>query len=520
MERRHFLQTMFGAAGAMALGARAATLAGEAPAVASTGTATTASLDAYAAAFEAERAAHPWTLGYVGLQADAAPMPLTLRGRLPAGLAGAFYRNGPARHTLGGQRYHHLFDGDGMVQKYTLSERGIVHQGRFVRTEKFLADSAAGHPVRAAFGTNPPGAEPIASPDAINVANTSVVHHGGELLALWEGGSATRLDAQTLATGERKVWSPDYAGMPFSAHPRIEADGTLWNFGVTSSMGMLSIYRIKPGGELASATTIKVPDIAMVHDFAVTAQHLVFLLPPLVFDRTRMEAGETFLDSHVWKPELGMRALVLHKDRLDAPQWFELPAGMVFHIGNACEDRGVIRLDYIRSPSAWNALNGLKELMQGRYAPHEFASVALVELDLKSGRARQSLLPHVAEFPRIDPRVVGQGYSQVFTAERVNPGPRPGFDAVMRLDVTTGEHDGYRYGPDVMVEEHVFVPRRASSGAGKEGDGWLVGTALDLKRGQMLFSVFDAQHLRDGPIAQATLPRVMPLGLHGIFVPA
>lgn len=502
MERRHFIQALFAVAGASSFGARAA-----APAA-----------DEYAAAFAASRASKAWTLGYVGLQADVAPMPLTLRGRIPAELTGAFYRNGPARHMLGGQRYHHLFDGDGMVQKYSLSERGIVHQGRFVRTEKFLADSAAGRPVRAVFGTNPPGAEPIPAPDAINVANTSVVNHGGELMALWEGGSATVIDAQTLTTRGPKVWSPDYAGMPFSAHPKIEPDGTLWNFGITSSLGLLSIYRVKPSGELASATTIKVPDIAMVHDFAVTEQHLVFLLPPLVFDRDRSEAGETFLDSHVWKPQLGMRVLVLHKDRLEAPQWFELPTGFVFHIGNACEDRGVIRLDYIRSASAWNATTALKELMRGSYEPHEHPSVGLVELDLQTGRARQSLLPMVGEFPRVDPRVVGRRYTQVFAAARLDAGERPGFDGVMRLDVTSGAREVYRYGADVMVEEHVFVPQPGTGG--REGEGWLIGTALDLRRQHMLFLVFDAQHLADGPIAQGELPRVMPLGLHGIFVRA
>lgn len=502
MNRRNFCQSAAAAAGLVTLGVRAA-----APAA-----------DDWASAFAAQRITEPWTLGYVGLQADAEPMPLALRGHMPPALSGAFYRNGPARHELGGQRYHHLFDGDGMLQKYTLSDRGIVHQGRFVRTEKFLADSAAGHPVRAAFGTNPPGAEPIPAPDAINVANTSVVSHGGELMTLWEGGSATRMDAQTLATRGLKVWSPEYAGMPFSAHPKLEPDGSLWNFGVTSSQGLLSIYRIKASGELAQAVTIKVPEMSMVHDFAVTEHHLVFLLPPLVFDRARFEAGETFLDSHVWRLQLGMRVLVLHKDRLENPQWFELPAGFVFHIGNACEDRGLIRLDCIRSNSAWNATTALKQLMRGRYEPREHPSVAVIEINQHTGRAQQSLLTMVGEFPRVDPRFVGRRYAQVFAAARIDAGARPGFDAVMRVDVTSGSRDVYRYGADVMVEEHVFVPRPV--GSGSEGDGWLVGTALDLERRQMLFSVFDAQRLAAGPIAQGTLARVMPLGLHGIFVPA
>lgn len=503
MQRRDFSRSLVAAAGLAALGARAAS---------------SPEGNAVQAAFEAQRGSRAWTLGYVGLQADAAPMPLRLHGRLPPGLQGSFYRNGPARHSLGGQRYQHAFDGDGMLQRYTLTGQGIVHQGRFVRTEKFVADSAAGRPVRAAFATHPPGADAVTSPDSINAANISVLQHGGELMTLWEGGSATLMDGQTLATRGPKVWSPETAGMAFSAHPKLEPDGTLWNFGVTSFRGLLSIYRINAGGELVQATTFPVPDIAMVHDFAVTARHLVFLLPPLVFDTERARSGSSFLDAHVWKPELGMRVLVLPKDALDRPQWFELPAGFVFHLGNAWEDAaGVIRLDYMRSPSAWHATSGLRAVMRGDYEARDFASVTLLRLDTKTGRAQQTLLTHVAEFPRIDPRVVGRQHRQLFLASRQALGDRPGYDAVMRLDLTSGNTDSYRYGNDVMVEEHVFVPR---PGGTQEGDGWLVGTALDLAKQQMLFSVFDARRLAAGPLAQGTLARVMPLGLHGIFVPA
>lgn len=49
------------------------------------------------------------------------------------------------------------------------------------------------------------------------------------------------------------------------------------------------------------------------------------------------------------------------------------------------------------------------------------------------------------------------------------------------------------------------------------GQTWVLGTALDLKRQAMLFSVFDGQRLAAGPVAQGTLARVMPLGLHAIF---
>ena len=53
-----------------------------------------------------------------------------------------------------------------------------------------------------------------------------------------------------------------------------------------------------------------------------------------------------------------------------------------------------------------------------------------------------------------------------------------------------------------------------------EGDGWLVGPFLDLERGASGLSLFDAQHLADGPLWQGLLPYPLPLGLHGTFVAA
>ena len=71
----------------------------------------------------------------------------------------------------------------------------------------------------------------------------------------------------------------------------------------------------------------------------------------------------------------------------------------------------------------------------------------------------------------------------------------------------------YRYGPHTIVEEHVWVPDA-------RGPGWVLGTALDYARKQTLLSCFAADAMADGPMAQATLPYALPLGLHGVFVAA
>lgn len=74
-------------------------------------------------AFQAQ-SAQPWTLGFRSMDSDrlhTASLPMD--GAMPQALSGVFYRNGPARHERGGMRYHHWFDGDGMVRTASIPIR-------------------------------------------------------------------------------------------------------------------------------------------------------------------------------------------------------------------------------------------------------------------------------------------------------------------------------------------------------------------------------------------------------------
>ena len=95
---------------------------------------------AQAADFAANVAHQPLLTPFKGVtdasgdcQADA-----RVRGLWPAALRGRFYRNGPALFERQGERYHHWFDGDGMVQQFTLEDGRISHRGRLVRTAKLI----------------------------------------------------------------------------------------------------------------------------------------------------------------------------------------------------------------------------------------------------------------------------------------------------------------------------------------------------------------------------------------------
>jgi carotenoid cleavage dioxygenase len=476
-----------------------------------------ATADPWMADFRQAEASQPWTLGYRTPAGDFTGASAHVSGRFPAAVQGVLFRNGPAVHDMGGQRYQHWFDGDGMVQRYAITATGVTHSGKVVHTPKFVAEKAAGKRLLEAFGSKWPGLQQVTGPDAFNAANTSVLAINGELLALWEGGSAFAMDPMTLETRGAKVWSPETRGVPFSAHPRVDADGTVWNFGVSALSDMLVLYEIGPDAKLRRAQPVRTPHTSYVHDFAITERHLVFLLPPLVLERGRMHDGNSFVDSHVWRPELGMRVLVVDKADFSRQQWLELPAGFMFHLGNAWEDaQGIIRVDYVHAATP-DALYGTdRALMRGQMSQRPEYHIATARLDPARGQASQELLTMQAEFPRIDPRLTGRRHRHLLHATQSLP-THPGFSAVARTAVETGRTDIYSYGADHLVEEHLFIPE---PGTAPGGAGWVLGTALDLKQRRTVLTCFRADRLANGPVAQAKLPYALPLGLHATFTPA
>ena len=472
--------------------------------------------------FAASLARDPRLLAFANPHAPQVGAPLrTVAGRLPAGLTGTLWRNGPAEHDRFGHRYGHWFDGDGMIQAFTFDGAGVTHRGRILDTPKRRRETRAGRRALPAFGTVPPHPEPIRRPDDMNAANTSLLAHGDRLLALWEGGSALDIDPATLAARGFVGWRDDLAGLPFGAHPKREPDGTVWNIGVAiNPRPVLLLYRIDPAGKLAGFGHLPVAPLGMVHDFIVTERRLVALLPPFVVEPERFASGHTsFLDAHAWRPELGTRALVFDKDTLEPVARHALPAGFHFHHGNGWEERdGTIRLDVCQAPDPQFVIRDLRAPMHGEWRfPSVHPGYRRVALRPGGSARIDDAAPGVTEFPRIDPRRVGLRHRRVFALHGPPPtesGPAAWvLQRIASLDPDGGVVDHWPYPPHQLPEEHVFVPRGSA-----EGDGWLLGPFLDVARREAGLHVFDARRLADGPLWEGTLPYPMPLALHGTFV--
>ncbi|MCV2367153.1 carotenoid oxygenase family protein [Roseateles oligotrophus] len=463
---------------------------------------------------------------------------LRIEGRLPAGLRGVYYRNGPGLMARGGERYQHWFDGDGLVQAWTFGDDGVRHKARFVQTKKFRAEAKAGRFLLPAFGTSFPDQDkrlPVRSADDVNVANTSVMKMGdGRLYALWEGGSAYELDPQNLATKGVRAWSDDLAGMPFSAHPKVEADGMVWNFGTQS--GQMVLYQISAQGRVLRSEVFPMPGpnvngaaigAAMVHDFAVSQRYLVFLLAPIGLDMQALRGGDSMLGSMRWLGADPTRVLVVDKADFTRRWVLEMPAAMVFHFGNAWDDGAQIRLDYVEAPPLPVVNERLRQIMVGERSEPQHSTPRFMRITLGSrtgtgaglsqGRIDVQTRDEAVEFPVVDPRVVAQAYRHVYYPTAIDTGLRSGFNGLMHLDIESGRRERFCFGNEVVLEEHVLVPK---PGSRKEGEGWLLGLGYDSKARRSFASVFDAQAVSAGPLARVWLPYWVPYGFHGKFYSA
>ena len=510
MDRRHFLSQLSGLPLTLGLGAGLG--AGLSSRL------SRAEPSQWQTSFEAALAENPWLLGYHSVaQSRYEERELHIEGNLPPDLKGQFFRNGPAQHEVGNMRFGHWFDGYGMVHAYRFTGEAITHRARMVETQRYQQERQANRQLYDSFGTHLADGIGFTAPDDINSSNINIIQQGEELLALWDGGSAHRIDPESLDTLGLKTWSEDMAGLPFSAHPRLDSDGTLWGFGCASTLNVLVLYQISPSGSLVNRGVISTPAGNMVHDFMITERDIVFYLAPFVFEKT--EPPRSYLEHHRWRPEEGGRILLIDKNDFSNVRQIETPPFWIFHFSNAYEEAsGQIRFQAPLYETPEFMTETLPGLMRGEVKDSPPPIYSELVIDPARGRVDvEPLLTEVSsEFPRINEQFTAKRnrYSYLLSGDR--DGVHRGFNQLQRIDAQSDRVTSYRFDDSEMAEEHVFIPR---PGARNEAEGWLLGTTLDLAAEKTLLNLFDAEAIDAGPIARARLDYRIPLGFHGNFYP-
>ncbi len=468
---------------------------------------------AFAPRAMAETTMPDWHIGYETAPAVGfGPGPMRLvSGKAPAGLTGTLYRNGPAHFKHGDAYATHWFDGDGMVQRVNIADGKAVHTGRYVATKKRQLEMAADKFLAPGFGTVGDSSYPVGSSDDVNPGNISVLISGGELLALWEAGSAYRLDPVTLETRGFKTWRNDLRGMPFLAHPKREPDGRVWNLAINGRK--IGIYNINPDGSTASFGMVDIGAASYIHDWTMTDRKLIILCQPWIQTRST----PPFIDGFQWKPEQGMRFLIVDKDDLTKTRWAQGPARAFYHTGSAWEDAdGAIRLDAAFYPEPVLGTGGGADEIRGKFnGAHVSSKLTMVVIPPK-GDAKMVETSIAGDFPQVDPRRSGLS-RKLTTMITGSVGGQPGGNALAVHDWASGKAEIYDFGTNYMVEEHLFIPKPGSS---SERESWIIGTAINTRARRSEVWAFDASNVEDGPVAVWQADYAWPLGFHGTWAGA
>ncbi len=469
---------------------------------------------------------------------------VTLRvaeGQLPASLRGVLYRNGPGKMEVFGRPYGHPFDGDGMVVRFAFDGATVRYRNRYVQTRELQAEARAGRMLYRSFGTNLPGGlrRNFLRLRFKNAANTSVVVHGGKLLALWEGGLPHRLDPETLATLGRD----DYGGrlrnrtsllgrllapeLPFSAHPKRDVDtGELWNFGtLLGPRNQLLLYRVAPDGTMAAPRLVPLDALPFVHDFVLTRRHAVFFLSSVAF---RVLATLTGLSTPVGSLSPSDAPAAMLVVPRDGGPPITLPArpGFLFHFINAYEDEDVagpggrpprIVVDGMRMDALMPA-DALRAVLEGQGAKVPAARATRYVLDLARRTVDASSLGDTpAELPVIDPRHAGRPYRHFWSIAGHAGQTDPFYRRLLHRDLQ-GAEVTRDFSPD-LPGEPVFVPvaspDRAAGEAG-EGEGFVLSLVYRAVAHRSDLYVLRAGDLTT--VCRLELPHHVPPGFHGTWV--
>ncbi|WP_242893458.1 carotenoid oxygenase family protein [Actinomadura litoris] len=438
----------------------------------------------------------PGYLRSVPDEIEARDLPVT--GTLPPELDGRYIRNGP--NALPGTTSRHFQVGPGMLHGVRLRDgRAEWYRNRWVRTGSFEGRSLV----------RPDGTFDLTAPSA----NTHVIHHADRILALVEIGLPYEV-APDLST----VGPCDFGGAlatPMTAHPKQDpATGDLHFFGYGMRPPLLTYHRLDASGRLVHSREVAVPGPTLMHDFAVTEHHVVWLDLPMTFQRALLDRAIPY----GWDEAYGARLGVMRHDVPDAAvQWFDIDPCFVFHVGNAHERDGRIVLDAVRySPAEFTAMWDVlsRTVMPPLDAPPVGrAHLHRWTLDPRRGTvAEQPLDDRAVEFPTLNDGRTGRPARHLYAVTGTEPLSRDEC-AIVKYDTATGAALSHGLGPDIMIGEAVFVPRDDPGG---EDDGWLIAIATARDGAASRLLVLDAADVR--PVAAVDLPRGVPAGFHGSWI--
>ena len=448
-----------------------------------------------------------------------------IEGDIPTDLKGTFFRNGPGRQKIGEMPYGHWFDGDGMLCSFSFNEGKGHFRNRYVRTPKYIDETAAQQVLYRGFGTQIPGGlrkNFLKMP--ANPANTSTIYHGGHLLALNEGGKPWKLEPDSLETVGEFTYDDELdPSMVFSAHGKVHVrTGDYINFGAgISGFGLkgprpcINMYRINPDGKLFRKSQIPLDTFPFCHDFALSDRYAIFFLGSIVFGNMLpvILGTRTISDQVIFDESIPMQIVVIDLDTQTEVKRFETDPGAIIHFGNAFEDSDEIIIDGMFQDS-FEANDTLSDVFN---PDSSFGGGTYMRyyLNMKTGQLRAQQMSDVeSEFPTFNNDYAGKKNNVTYTACSVDNGSNSFFNAISRVTYD-GDSTVVTLPPGYYGSEPLFAPR---VDAKSEDDGYLLEVVYNGFEHKSELQIYRADDINE-QVCSAKLKHHLPHQFHGYFTP-
>jgi len=439
---------------------------------------------------------------------------LAVEGEIPADLNGVYLRNGPnPRFEPIGQ--HHVFDGDGMLHSAHFDRGKVVYRNKWVRTDAWLEEDAAGKCLYAGIYATRKGREDKRLRDS---ANTDVIGHAGHAVASWYlAGVPYHLDPITLDT----VAKGDYIfgpGNGFSAHPKVdEVTGELLFFDYYNAHPHMSYGVVDASGKATHQVLIELPDARLPHDMAITENYSILHDLPVLNDPEAFRAGRHKI---LFDSSLPARFGVIPRHGAgDSIRWFEFSPCFLYHVINAWEEGDEVVMVACRYMPVKDLRGGINEIRTAKNIGSGIMDARLwrYRMNLKTGEAIEECLDPVrnVEFPSYNSALTGRKTQWGYCVDHDPAVLR--WTGLRKYNTDTGESvgewsDGHQ---SCWYSEAWFA---AADNPRSEDHGYIVTFVWNDKTREQQLQILDAQDMNKGPVARVRIPHQIPSGFHACWM--
>jgi carotenoid cleavage dioxygenase-like enzyme len=441
-----------------------------------------------------------------------------LAGKVPDGLRGTLYRNGPGRLERGGIHAGHWFDGDGAVLAVNFTDAGVTGLYRYVQTAGYQKEAVAGKLLYGNYGMTAPG--PIWNQwlkPVKNAANTSVLALPDKLLALWEGANPHALDLETLETRGLDNLDGLGQGLPYSAHPKVDYQTKeIFNFGISVAFNAtLNVYKSDFTGKIIQKAQFTLEGVPLIHDFVLAGQYLIFFAPAVRLNLFPALVGiSSYSGSLEWQPQAGTQILVIDRETLSLVSRGETEPWFQWHFANGYVDANNLVVVDIARYQDFQTNQYLQEVATGETHTSAKSTLTRVHLQPQTGKVTsiQQLLDRSCEFPNVPPQNLGQvsRYTYMSLFRQGTDISQELLNAIARFDhntetLTEADLGENRYPSEPLPVQDTQNPHQS----------WVLTVIYDGNSHSSEVWVFDSDRLDEKPVCRLGLPSVIPHSFHG-----